>query len=145
MKAASSPSQRPNKNTSKAEVLKRIIDQEIASGYEDRAVIGGIDNFIRKWSSELNPVIGEIPAYSTLSYEDRKTWISEVVQRFSTKSGARKNIKRPTARSSTVDLKLLSPVSRLKIAGGVRKYIPQLKKLGIYNICLLYTSPSPRD
>ena len=134
MKAASSPSQRPNKNTSKAEVLKRIIDQEIASGYEDRAVIGGIDNFIRKWSSELNPVIGEIPAYSALSYEDRKTWISEVVQRFNTKSGARKNIKRPTATSSTVDLKLLSPISRLKIAGGVRKYIPQLKKLGIYNI-----------
>ena len=51
MKVVSSSSERPNRNTSKVEILKRIIDQEIASGYEDRAVIGGIDNFIRRWEN----------------------------------------------------------------------------------------------
>ena len=57
MKVVSSSSERPNRNPSKVEVLKRIIDQEIASGYEDRAVIGGIDNFIRKWSSDISLLI----------------------------------------------------------------------------------------
>jgi len=130
----SSSSERPNRNPSKVEVLKRIIDQEIASGYEDRAVIGGIDNFVRKWSSELNPIIGQTSAYSVLSHEERKTWINELGRRFKAKSGNRRSIKQRTSKSSTGDLKLLSPISRLKIAGGVGKYIPQLKKLGIYNI-----------
>ena len=130
----SSSSERPNRNPSKVEVLKRIIDQEIASGYEDRAVIGGIDNFIRKWSSELDPIIGQISTYSVLSHEERKTWINEIGRHFKSKSGNRKSIKQRTSKSCTSDLKLLSPISRLRIAGGVRKYIPQLKKLGIYNI-----------
>ena len=83
----SSSSERPNRNPSKVEVLKRIIDQEIASGYEDRAVIGGIDNFIRKWSSELDPIIGQISTYSVLSHEERKTWINEIGRHFKSKSG----------------------------------------------------------
>ena len=97
-------------------------------------MIGGIDNFINKWSSELSPVIGQNSSYSILSHEERKTWINEVIQRLKTKTGNRKTIKRRSTPPSTNDLKLFSPISRMKIAGGVRKYIPQLKKLGIYNI-----------
>jgi ATP-dependent DNA helicase RecG len=134
MKVVSSSSERPNRNTSKVEIFKRIIDQEIASGYEDRAVIGGIDNFIRKWSTELVPMMGEMSGYSVLSYEERKNWVNEVVERFKTKTENSLNLKKQTIAPLDSDLKLPSPISRLKIAGGIRKYIPQLKKLGIYNI-----------
>ncbi|MBR62036.1 MAG: ATP-dependent DNA helicase RecG [Dehalococcoidia bacterium] len=130
----STSAHRTSKNTSKTEILRRIIEQEIASGYEDRAVIGGIDNFINKWSSELSPVIGRSSSYAILSHEERKAWINEIIQRFRTNTEDRKNIRRSSASSNTNDLKLLSPISRLKISGGIRKYIPQLKKLGIYNI-----------
>lgn len=134
MKGETSNFKRRNKNTSKLDVFKRIIDHEIASGYADRAVIGGLDRFILKWSKELSISIGDSVGYSILTVDERKAWISEICKRFSQKTQTKNKIKKKTVANPNGLLKLKSPITKLKIAGGISKYLPQLRKLDIQNL-----------
>ena len=117
MKGETSNFKRRNKNPSKLDVFKRIIDHEIASGYADRAVIGGLDRFILKWSKELSISIGDSVGYSILTVDERKAWISEICKRFSQKTQTKNKIKKKTVANPNGLLKLKSPITKLKIAG----------------------------
>ena len=58
-----------NKSDSHLELLSKILIEESNSGFQNRAVIGGLDKFLLRWSLEISPVIGKIPNYaSSVSY-----------------------------------------------------------------------------
>lgn len=72
------------------EPLRKVLELEHKKGYEDSAVIGGLDKFLRHWSSQ---VIGTItnrqllsrfnkllkPDYASMTKQKRKQWTSDVL------------------------------------------------------------------
>ena len=71
-----------------AESLRKILELESSKGYEDSAVIGGLDKFLRNWAGKAAESISSPKTlrrfnklrlaeagYSSLSREDRKVFI----------------------------------------------------------------------
>ena len=74
-----------------AESLRKILELESSKGYEDSAVIGGLDKFLRNWSGRAAESITSPKAlkrfkkldiaqagYSSLSREQRKVFIDDI-------------------------------------------------------------------
>ena len=55
-------------------VLRKILAKEDEGGYEDRAVIGGLDRFLGRHADELRSSLGEIRPYSVLTSAERRSW-----------------------------------------------------------------------
>jgi len=73
--------------TDKSALLTAVLKLEVKNGYSDRAVIGGLDNFIRKWAeseargaSRLKAVLFDGTAYSAKSIEERQAWVARVLE-----------------------------------------------------------------
>ena len=61
--------------------LRRILGLEREQGFEDRVVIGGLDGFLDRQSSELSSIIGSPPNYSSMPREERQRWVADVLGR----------------------------------------------------------------
>ena len=68
--------------TSWQDILSNILRMEESRGFEDRAVVGGLDKFVQRWSTEMADSLGE-PAlvkqltqmpYALMSQEERRLW-----------------------------------------------------------------------
>ena len=76
-----------------AEPLRKVLELEHKRGYENSAVIGGLDRFLRNWTSQVMGTI-TIPQllnrfhklrqvnsdYASMTKEQRKQWVSDVLE-----------------------------------------------------------------
>ena len=56
------------------DALRSILTLEREQGFENKAVMGGLDRFLDQWKSRLTPIIGNPPTYASLSPEQRGQW-----------------------------------------------------------------------
>jgi len=77
------------------EPLRKILDLEHEKGYEDSAVIGGLDRFLRNWAGQAIESITKPrqlsrfrklhlinPNYASLTKQQRKEWVNDVLDFF---------------------------------------------------------------
>ena len=71
-----------------AERFRRIIALESEHGYDDSAVIGGLDLFLRRWQADIQAQPSSLPDaplllrqdYSSMSPEQRRTWAARLLR-----------------------------------------------------------------
>lgn len=61
--------------------LYNILREERARGFDDTAVIGGLDGFLVRYASDLEPYLGGIASYASLTTEERSQWSGQTVER----------------------------------------------------------------
>ena len=81
-------------NENRATSLYNILRGERERGFDDRAVIGGLDAFLRRFSDDLAPYIGDSARYASMSPDRRATWAAAVVGRM---RDAGVSVRRPAA------------------------------------------------
>ena len=67
------------------EPFRRILEQERANGFNNRAVIGGIDDFLRHWAEAITAFLKEAPdapallqlSYADMSPPEREAWVNQ--------------------------------------------------------------------
>lgn len=64
--------------------LIEILNKEIVAGFSDGTVVGGVDKFLLKNTSQLKPVLGNIKIYSRLDKSNRKQWVEGISKSLST-------------------------------------------------------------
>ena len=65
--------------------FRNILELERANGFNDKAVIGGMDGFVRRWAESMTPYVGKSPdsrqlirpGYSRMSAEERAGWATQ--------------------------------------------------------------------
>jgi ATP-dependent DNA helicase RecG len=149
-----------------AESLRKILEHEASKGYEDSAVIGGLDRFLRNWAGQAAESITSPAAlkrfkklnlqkagYAVLSREERRDFISGIIT-FLTEleSGDKKEAKTkkpspakttagPRVKRSTTSQSVESPITVVK---GISTSLAALfNKTGINTVRdLLYFFPN---
>jgi ATP-dependent DNA helicase RecG len=71
--------------------LRKVLELESARGYADRAVIGGLDKFLRRWAGQTMASIADPslmaqfrrlrlddPKYASLNQQQRRKWIADI-------------------------------------------------------------------
>ena len=123
--------------TSKIESLAGILQREEVAGYQDSTVIGGLDKFLLRWTSELKLVLGEITSYSILTPPQREFWAKNAIDKIGGGDSATQNrpakVSKPRPRKAppakkAPPLRFKDSVTKLK---GIRRQdVAKLKKLG---------------
>lgn len=65
--------------------LRNILELEAANGFNDKAVIGGMDGFVRQWAESMAARVKSLPesrslirpGYSAMSVPDRQEWVGQ--------------------------------------------------------------------
>ena len=109
--------------------FRRILTLEREQGYADRAVIGGLDGFLDRWSSQLSAIIGDPPKYSSLPREERGRWVTGVLDRLPAAKPPERNFRRA---SPPPPLKLDDDVSAVQ--GVTKSNRPRLRRLGLEKV-----------
>ncbi len=73
---------------SAARSLYNILREERARGFNDTAVIGGLDGFLVRHANDLEPYLGGIASYASLTEEARSEWSRQTVERMREAAGA---------------------------------------------------------
>jgi ATP-dependent DNA helicase RecG len=142
--------------------LRKVLELEREKGYDDRAVIGGLDKFLRRWSAKIMAsittpgLLAEFKKlrlgdarYTSLTKEQRQEWIADVLAFLESidreKVGAKPPPKRvaprrrpavPKAAGQSLEL----PVTSLK--GVSTAQAAKFKRLGVNTVRdLLYFFP----
>jgi ATP-dependent DNA helicase RecG len=148
------------------EPLRKVLELERDKGYADKAVIGGLDKFLRRWSAkELEsitspPLMADFrrlrlddPRYASLNQRQRRKWIADIFTFLESKKTEKPVGKPPFPQSITPSRKrviavvpeisgqsLDLPVTALK--GVSTAVAAKFKKLGVQTIRdLLYFFP----
>ena len=133
-----------------ARSLYNILRQERDRGFDDSAVIGGLDAFLKRSSADLSGVLGDIPAYGSMTPAERSNWADGAVghiRKHLTDSGLARAPSRPESSTSPARL---SPKPRprsqatrasLKMSDGVtsikgvwRKNASRLESIGVHTV-----------
>ena len=148
-------------------LISKILAHEAQSGFNDRVVIGGLDEFIQSWVNSNQPVLAASPAYSALkafypdkpgygqkSPAEREEWIRKLLDWLDTlehlpalpgKTGQPIAVKAPAEpvkrkQSPRDNAGLDSPVDNVSGVGG--KIGKKLERLGVRTVRdLLYYFP----
>ena len=136
---------------SAARSLYNILREERARGFDDTAVIGGLDGFLVRHAPDLEPYLGGIASYASLTAEERSEWSTQTVERMrgaagvgvnqgssgpsaragpSTSTRHRSQPRKPPAPERT--LKLSDDVTLMK--GVWRKIQPRLENIGVNHV-----------
>jgi len=70
----------PNGND-KIRTFANILRLERQQGFRDRAVIGGIDAYVRRWQDQLRPMSNVSRSYAEMSAEQRRQWAEATLAR----------------------------------------------------------------
>ena len=70
-----------------AQKLYEILRLERERGFDNAAVIGGLDGFLRESGSELAPIVEGLEGYGGLAPERRSDWANRAVKRMRTQGG----------------------------------------------------------
>lgn len=156
----------------KLRTFANILRLERQQGFRDRAVIGGLDVFIRRWNAELGPVQGSSSSYSDMSAEERRRWAEDTLAGIEGKAqsavssrrsantpsattapaspkpkangGRKRQMRRASRKVDTTPIKLSDDVSRLGSVNSRTK--SRLNNLGIKTIeGLIYHFPHRHD
>ena len=137
-----------NPGSSKVESLVKILRREQATGFQDRAVMGGLDGFLQQAEEELVPVLGPIKSYAALSHEQRETWTAAALLRLEKAAAPRKGAQATRRRATTPRRRQPAPqrlslddeVTRVRGVGS--RNLAKLKKLGVERVRdLVYLVP----
>ena len=138
--------------------LYNILRQERARGYDDKAVIGGLDGFLERYAADLEPFLGGLTSYASLTSRERSEWSRQTVERMraaigdSAKTEVSGSRPMPDGRSSARrqprkppppdrPLKMSDEVTQMK--GVWRKMEPRLENLGVSTVGdLVYLFPN---
>ena len=86
--------------------LRKILELERSKGYGDSAVLGGLDRYLQRWSSELPKNV--LPtSYASLGIEQRVEWVEGMLhsldkKKVKARSGPVRSAKKVKARSVPV-------------------------------------------
>ena len=72
----------------KLRTLANILRLEQSEGLADRAVIGGLDAYLRRWNDELGAVVGSGVSYAEMSAAERRRWIEATLAKIEGKPSA---------------------------------------------------------
>ena len=61
------------------DILKKVLAQERALGFEDKAMIGGLDPFLERWRGSTPGGVTIPDSYKGLGVEERKRWVEEAL------------------------------------------------------------------
>ena len=76
---------RSSKTVAWSDTFRNILELERANGFNDKAVIGGMDGFVRLWAEAMTPYVGKSPdnrrlirpGYSGMATEERAAWATQ--------------------------------------------------------------------
>ena len=129
--------------------LYNILREERSRGFDDSAVIGGLDGFLARFASDLDPYLGGLSSYAALSPQQRSEWSELTVERMRARADndaaaapavrprappTPPSAQRPSRVSPAPDqtLKLADDVTRMK--GVWQKMAPRLQNLGVTTV-----------
>ncbi len=92
--------------------LYDILRQERARGFDDSAVIGGLDRFLLRFETELASALGEHPAYASMSPEQRAEWADSAVHSMRETLSSTRAAKTQTRRATRLPRHLQSQPSQ---------------------------------
>ncbi len=143
-------------NAERATSLYNILRRERERGFDDRAVIGGLDAFLQRFSDDLAAYIGDSTPYSGMSPEQRADWATRTVLRMrdagvSVRSDGRftpvaskaapARSEKPAPERKTAPRKPPAPRRPLEMSDDVtvlkgvwRKLLPRLHKLEVNTV-----------
>ena len=143
-------------NAERATSLYNILRRERERGFDDRAVIGGLDAFLERFSDDLAAYIGDSTRYAEMSPEQRSDWAAQVVGRMreagvSVRSGsgppspapsnAPARAEKPAPRRKSAPRKPPAPRRPLELSDDVtllkgvwQKLLPRLHKLDVKTV-----------
>lgn len=143
-------------NTERATSLYNILRRERERGFDDRAVIGGLDAFLERFSADLAAYVGESTRYAEMSSEERSDWATRVVGRMraagvSVRSGSRPSspapntawarAEKPAPRRKSAPRKPPAPRRPLEMSDDVtlmkgvwQKLLPRLHKIDVKTV-----------
>ena len=64
-----------------AQTLAKILRLERQGNFRNRAVVGGLDAYLRRWQAQLRPVVGAPVAYADMDAEQRGRWVADTLAR----------------------------------------------------------------
>ena len=138
--------------------LYNILREERARGFDDTAVIGGLDGFLVRHATDLEPFLGGIASYASLTADERSEWSRQTVQRMRS-AASDTNRPEPAARQQSASSKSKSdrqprkppsPRRSLTLSDDVtlmkgvwRKIQPRLESIGVNRVGdLVYLFPN---
>ena len=80
---ATIPGMNGSNGNDKLRTLANILRLERQQGFRDRAVMGGLDAFIRRWRGELGAAASSGVAYADMDAEQRRRWADDTLARIS--------------------------------------------------------------
>lgn len=129
--------------------LYNILREERARGFDDSAVIGGLDGFLVRHAPVLEPYLGGLSSYAAMTADERAEWSRQTVQRMRedasggdipASAGSRQGTD-TQARPNTQPRKRTSPSRPLKLSDDVtsmkgvwRKIQPRLESIGVNRV-----------
>ena len=133
-----------------ARSLYNILRQERDKGFDDSAVIGGLDAFLKRASPELGQMLDDIPIYGSLTSAERSKWADRTVEHIRrhltgngrTPASPRSEVTaRPAPPSSKPQTRRRVPRAPLKMSDGVssikgvwKKNVSRLENIGVSTI-----------
>ena len=73
------------------ESFRKILELEEGKGFNDTAVVGGVDRFLQFWASDIAVLGGgeEVPeSYGGMTVEERRHWVRRWLDRDALRHGA---------------------------------------------------------
>ena len=103
----------------KIRTFANILRLEGQQGFRDRAVIGGLDAFMRRWQDELRRIANVSRSYAEMSAEQRRQWAEWTLARMGAREQASEVMGRPSdgAPSSESTTPTVEP-SKPKVSDG---------------------------
>ena len=123
-----------------ADFLQTILNLEIKNGYADRAVIGGLDNYTRKWSSDYlrGPAAPRVTekfkallsnqGYSAKNKAQREEWVKEVLYELEHLPSAGKTVPAKTPRKTVA--RVAKPAPPVHSEAGLDESVAAIKGVG---------------
>ena len=143
-------------NSERATSLYNILRRERERGFDDRAVIGGLDAFLERFSDDLAAYVEDSTRYAGMSPEERADWAARAVRRMrdagvsvrvdgrsppSVSKAAPPRAEKPSPKRKNASRKPPAPRRPLEMSDDVtvlkgvwRKLLPRLHKLEVNTV-----------
>lgn len=144
--------------TNTARSLYNILREERARSFDDTAVIGGLDGFLERFATDLEPLVGGLISYASLSTEERSEWARQTVERMRTAAGdstspastasrpgpdTRPSARRQPRKPAPTKRPLMMSDGVTRMKGVWRQMEPRLENLGVSTVGdLIYLFPN---